>query len=260
MQIDTQGSARGIIRLALCVFFLALQVEGAQSQSRCKSNAKEVRSAVTAVSASNDDDALGRISMHVDIQGEPFRGAAMAPVVMIEYGDYECSFCGRFKRDVYPEIEERYIKSSLLKYLYRDLPIASHRYSLPAARGAYCAKEQGKYWEMHDGIFSLAQLSSADQISEQARAIGLRMRDFADCVDSDRSREEVQRVASRARMMQLVNTPTFLIGAHQPEEGSVNVMAIIVGVKSLVDLQAAIDPLIDQASSPDRCDDQPSGK
>jgi protein-disulfide isomerase len=184
------------------------------------------------------------ISMRVNIQGEPFRGSAEAPIAIIEYGDYQCSFCGRFKQDVLPQIEAEYVEAATLKYIYRDLPLVSHQYALPAARAAYCAKEQGKFWEMHDRIYALKQSFSEADLAEQARALGLRMDDFQACAEDKRSKDEILRVAGNARMLQIEVTPTFLIGRVAAGGDRVDVSAIVVGAKAIADYKGALDPLI----------------
>jgi protein-disulfide isomerase len=225
------------------VCLLAAQLANSEPRRPCASLKEQAR-AEPAEEAVANDRAFASISMRVNIQGEPFRGSAEAPVAIIEYGDYQCSFCARFKQDVYPQIEADYLEASRLKYIYRDLPLASHRYALPAARAAYCAKEQGKYWEMHERIFTLKQSFSEIELTEQAQAIGLRMEDFRACVEDRRSEDEIVRVAATARMMQIENTPTFLIGTVAPGGDSVDVKAIVVGAKGLADFKVVIDPLI----------------
>lgn len=223
---------------------LAVQRAHSEPLRPCASLTKEQGRAEPANEAVANDRASASISMRVNVEGEPFRGSADAPVAIIEYGDYQCSFCGRFKQDVYPQIEADYLETSKLKYIYRDLPLASHRYALPAARAAYCAKEQGKYWEMHQKIFALKQSFSEMELSEQAQAIGLRKEDFRACVADHRSEDEILRVAADARTMQIESTPTFLIGPVAPDGNSVVVKTIIVGAKGMADYRAAIEPLV----------------
>lgn len=201
--------------------------------------------------------ASSRLSIRIDVRAEPFRGSPEAPVAIIEYGDYQCSHCGRFKRDIYPQLEANYVRASKLKYIYRDLPLASHRYALPAARAAYCAREQEKYWEMHDAIFALGQSFSADDLTERAEAIGMRMPEFASCTAADHSKDEILRLAADARMMQITNTPTFLIGRQEQDRRWVEVKSIVVGVKTLADYAAIIDGLVAESASDDGCRDTP---
>src|SRR3989344_6874018 len=85
-------------------------------------------------------------------------GDANAPVTIIEFGDYQCPFCGRFFNQTEPQIRENYVKTGKVKFVYKDLIIidgfvAGGQESKNAAMAANCAGEQGKFWEYHDLIF-----------------------------------------------------------------------------------------------------------
>lgn len=242
-----------VVLSALGVCLFAAQPASSQQREPCGPPTEEQQRTGPKDATAASEHGSSRFSIRVNVQGEPFRGSVEAPVAIIEYGDYQCSFCGRFKRDIYPALDANYLKTSKLKYIYRDLPLASHRYALPAARAAYCAKEQGKYWEIHERIFALGESFSENEIAEQAEAIGLRMQDFEACVEDDRSKDEILRVAADARMMQIANTPTFLIGSQEPDGHWVDVKAIIVGAKALADYEAVIDPLITESDRAGSC-------
>ena len=91
------------------------------------------------IGGSNDDD--------------PFLGPEKAKVTIIEFSDYQCSFCRSFWRDALNRIKSEYINSGKVKFVYRDFPLSFHPLAQKYAEGAECAGDQNKYWEMHDKIF-----------------------------------------------------------------------------------------------------------
>src|SRR5215212_1867698 len=83
----------------------------------------------------------------------PTRGKAAAPVTIVMFSDFECTYCGRAVATI-KQLESRYPNE--VKVVYRDFPLPSHRGAPRAAEAAYCAGDQGKYWEMNERIFSKA--------------------------------------------------------------------------------------------------------
>lgn len=231
-----------VVLFALCILVFATQPVSSQDSELC---------------GASTDQSSRRYSIRLNLDGEPFRGSLDARVAIIEYGDYQCSHCARFKRELYPKLDANYLKTAKLRYVYRDLPLASHPNSLPAARAAYCARGQGKYWEMHEGIFALGQSFSVDDIVNLAAAIGLHTPDFEACFASDRSKDEIVRSARDARLMQIASTPTFLIGMQERGGRWFEVDSIIVGVKALADYEAIIDRLIAESGSINGCKASP---
>src|SRR5215213_6696082 len=77
----------------------------------------------------------------------PALGSQDARVVLIDFSDYQCPFCGRFYRDTMPQLDREYFKTGKVKYIFRDLPLeAIHPHAFKAAQAARCAGEQGKFW------------------------------------------------------------------------------------------------------------------
>ena len=83
---------------------------------------------------------------------EPVRGKADAPVTIIEFGDFQCPYCGKFFAEVEPFIKSAFIDTGKAKMVYKPLAFLGQE-SVDAATAAECAADQGKFWEMHDAIF-----------------------------------------------------------------------------------------------------------
>jgi protein-disulfide isomerase len=79
---------------------------------------------------------------HITTGNTPFRGSQNAPVVLIEFSDYQCPSCGQFAREVMPRIEKHYIQTGKVRYVFRDLPLEQiHPHAFKAAAAARCAGE-----------------------------------------------------------------------------------------------------------------------
>lgn len=93
----------------------------------------------------------------VDVGDAPFLGDANAPVVMIEFSDYECPFCGRFFSQTLPQVKSEYVDTGKVKFVYKDFPLTSiHFNAQAAAEAARCVRDQlgdDGYWNMHDAVF-----------------------------------------------------------------------------------------------------------
>lgn len=191
------------------------------------------------------------------VGGERFRGEATATVAIIEYGDIECPFCRRFKQDIYPRIFDDYIKTGKARFYYRDMPITFHEHALPAARAEHCAGEQGKFWEMHDSLFTdrpgtigpggrKTMLTQSD-IDDRAHALGLDTAKLDDCVASARYADLIKRSSDEAAKMNIEGTPTFLIGTIGPNGNIMSVKRPLVGAQPFDVFKSVIDPLLPAA-------------
>lgn len=149
------------------------------------------------IAASADDDTV--------------RGSKDAPVTIIEFSDFECPFCTRFYEQTLPLIEENYIKTGKVKFIYRDFPLSFHKNAQKAAEAAECADEQGKFWEMHDKIFENQNALDVTSLKQYAKDLGLDTTKFDSCLDSGKYADEVQRDFTDGQSYGVSGTPTFFI-------------------------------------------------
>jgi protein-disulfide isomerase len=186
----------------------------------------------------------------MSVAGEPFRGEAGASLAIIEYADFECPFCRRFEHDTFPQIQDAYIGTGKVKYFYRDLPLPFHQHSMPAARAARCAAEQGKLWEMHDSLFSDPASLNTDDMDARAAKLGIDTTKLDACMASERFADVIQRSMNEASGMQISGTPTFVIGTLGANGELVNVKKTIVGAFPFEAFKAVIDPLLAAPQTP----------
>jgi|HubBroStandDraft_1064217.scaffolds.fasta_scaffold150669_2 protein-disulfide isomerase len=213
---------------------------------------EELKKLLNSRGANNAQPAL-KVPDTISVDGELFRGEATAPVAIIEYADIECPFCRHFEHDIYPRVFDDYIKGGKARLYYRDMPLPFHEHAVPAARAAHCAGEQGKFWEMHDSLFTdkipipgpngrSSGLTTSD-IDERAAKLGLDTAKLDACMASTRFADEIKRSSEEAAKMNIEGTPTFVIGTIGPNGNVVSVKKTIVGAQPFGAFKAAIDPL-----------------
>jgi protein-disulfide isomerase len=152
--------------------------------------------------------------VQVSVDDDPAKGSKDAPVVIVEFSDFQCPYCKRFFDQTLPQLENEYIKTGKVYFVYRDFPLNFHQYAKEAAEAANCAKEQGKFWEYHDLLFENQQTWTSVGISElkkYAADLGLDTNKFDSCLDSGKYASEVQKDFQDGLSYGVGGTPTFFI-------------------------------------------------
>ena len=147
--------------------------------------------------------------------GAPTRGDEGAPVVMVEYADFQCPFCGKFARDVEPELVKKYVESGTLRMEWRDFPYLGQE-SVNAALAARAAQEQGKFWEYHDLLYRNQGSLNSKAFSDEkliafAEEAGLDTKRLESDFTSGKYERAVSRDLQEGSSKGIVGTPTFLI-------------------------------------------------
>jgi protein-disulfide isomerase len=160
--------------------------------------------------------ASGGIVSSIPLDSLPARGSASAPVTVIEYGDFQCPACGYFSTQLEAAIVKDYIDTGKVRFVFHDFPLSQHRNAVPAAEAARSAGEQGKYWEMHDVLYSRqSEWSEAAQpealFLTYAQEIGLNVDQFRQALSSHKYRADVQAAGQAASRAGVSSTPTFTI-------------------------------------------------
>lgn len=142
----------------------------------------------------------------------PTKGEANAPLIIVEFSDFQCSFCRRFWRETLPRIEERYIRTGKVRFVYRHLAMLGPM-SVQAAEAAECAHAQGKFWPYHDRLFETAGpfAFTMARLKEYARDVGLDGEDFDRCLMAGTFRQKVRNETMVGQFIGARGTPTFLI-------------------------------------------------
>ncbi len=156
------------------------------------------------------------------IEGRPFQGPEDALVEFVEFTDYECPFCRRFRETTYPEIRRKY--DGRVKWVVRNFPLSGiHPNAELAAEAAECALDQGRFWEYHDLLFERYDRLGREDLKAHARELGLDEDRFDRCLDSGEKQSVVQDDLREGFRFGVTGTPTFFIngqvvvGAQGPE-------------------------------------------
>ncbi|MET9860721.1 thioredoxin domain-containing protein [Streptomyces smyrnaeus] len=155
---------------------------------------------------------------------DPFaRGDKDAPVVMIEYADFGCSFCGKFARDTEPKLVREYVEKGLLRIEWRNFPVFG-KGSERAALAGYAAGQQGRFWQFYDAVYADKDHEkgsfTTDRLHELAERAGVK---DLDRFDRDRASEAARKLLDKDRTeaygLGAAATPAFLVNG-QPIAGA----------------------------------------
>jgi len=149
----------------------------------------------------------------VGIGSNPIKGNVNAPVLMVEFSDFQCPYSKKFYQQVFPLIEKEYISSGKVKFAYRDLPLGFHSMARPAAIAARCAGKQGKYWQMFDKIISSGSLDN-EALKKYAQELGLNMKAYEDCLSKDEFKGALDIDIKDAAKFGVSGTPGFFINGR----------------------------------------------
>jgi protein-disulfide isomerase len=151
-------------------------------------------------------------------------GSDTAPVEVVEFADFECPGCASFATLAEPDVRSRLVNTGIVRFRFIDFPLAiqAHRNNRNAHLAAWCAGEQGKFWEMHDIIFqnqdrwNTEATSNPDPVlATLARQVGVNPAQYDTCVRSRKFAGEIQANFDEANRRQVHSTPTFFVGNRQ---------------------------------------------
>ncbi len=170
----------------------------------------------------------------------PTKGSDKAPVTLIEFSDFQCSFCKKFWRATLPLIDKKYLDPGKVKFVYRHFAILG-KPSVAAAQAAECASEQGKFWPYHDKLFASAgsPLAFTDgKLRGYAKELGLQSQNFAQCLDSAKYSKKVEGETAMAAFLGARGTPAFFLNGQ-----------LMVGAQPFEAFEEAIERELKKGSS-----------
>jgi len=143
---------------------------------------------------------------------DPFDGPADAPVTLVEFADFQCPFCGRLAPTL-KQLRQRY--GDRLRIIWKDFPLTRiHPQAFQSAEAANCAREQGKFWEYHDRLFTNQQTLTRAALKQYARDSGIDAAQFNACLDSSKYAPRVRDAAAAAAQLGITSTPTTYINGR----------------------------------------------
>jgi protein-disulfide isomerase len=147
----------------------------------------------------------------VEVADAPTKGPADAPVTIVEFSDFECPFCGRVNPTL-EQVEATY--GDKVRIAFRQFPLAMHPNAQKAAEASLCAKEQGKFWEMHDKLFGNQRALAVDNLKQYAADLELDTEQFNSCLDDAKYADAVAEDMAAGQAAGVSGTPAMFINGR----------------------------------------------
>ena len=147
--------------------------------------------------------------------GSPIIGNPNAPITILEWGDYQCTFCYKFHQNTLVIINDDFIKTGKVKLVFKDFPLNGPD-SLLAAEAAYCAQDQEKYWQYHDELYKnwageRTGWITRESLDKFATTINLNLNEFNKCLNEHKYQEKVIFLHDFGKEIGIDATPSFLV-------------------------------------------------
>lgn len=166
----------------------------------------------------------------------PTSGPADAPVVVVEYADYQCPYCQRAEENV-QALLKRY--AGRIKLVHRDYPLESHPQARAASEAAHCAGEQGRFFEYRHGLMVEPGDMQASDLRRRAEALRLDLPAFGTCLSTGRYREQVESSLKEGQELGVSSTPTFFVNGR-----------MLLGARPLEDFVEVVEDELKRAGKP----------
>jgi protein-disulfide isomerase len=214
-----QEAKLGVLSAAVCAALLSWLVFGATALLPAKLRARLMVGPA---------EAIVDLTSEVDPERDHIRGPADAQVTLVEYGDFECPYCGQAE-DVIRELLSDF---GDVRYVWRHLPLADvHPHAQLAAEAAEAAAEQGAFWEMHDLLFAHQDALRPRELEGYAQALGLDTDRFADALRTHQNAARVADDVDSADLSGVSGTPTFFVNGRR-HHGAYDVAGLSAAVRA----------------------------
>jgi protein-disulfide isomerase len=151
---------------------------------------------------------------NIEIEDSPAKGPAGAPVLIVEFADFECPACGAAR----PLLDEMYKKyEGQTRFVFKNFPLSIHQYAEKAARAGVAAHKQNKFWEMHGIMFDNQQHLEVPAVEALAKSIGLDMPRFLADRDAEATADIVSRDRKQGERLEISSTPSIFINGRKFE-------------------------------------------
>ena len=136
-------------------------------------------------------------------------------LVLVEFSDFQCPFCGKYATTTYGQIKQHFVDTGQLGYVFINFPLENiHPSALKAAAAGECARQQNKFWEMHDLLFLDQKSLDPNGLLTRAHKLDLDETAFAACIDSQVP-EKIRSDEAIGQRVGVTATPTFFLGSMQ---------------------------------------------
>ena len=147
--------------------------------------------------------------------GSPIMGNPDAKITILEWGDYQCTFCYKFHQNTLDTIKEDFIKTGKVKFIFKDFPLNGPDSKL-AAEASYCAQDQEKYWQYHDELYKnwggeRTGWITRESLDKFAEIVDLDIEKFNKCLDDHKYENKVNSLYAFGKEIGIDATPSFLV-------------------------------------------------
>jgi protein-disulfide isomerase len=147
----------------------------------------------------------------VAVGDAPVRGSKQPKVTIIEFSDFQCPYCGRVTKTLDQLLKDY---GNDVELAFRHNPLPFHNNAMPAAIAAEAAREQGKFWEMHDKLFASQTNLDRPTLEKCAQEAGLDMTKFKEALDQQKGKQRIEKDMADAVNFGARGTPNFFINGH----------------------------------------------
>ena len=167
-------------------------------------------------------------SVPINIQGAPFLGPENAPVVIVEFSDFECPYCSTVS-PMFEEVLTRYPKE--VKVVFKQFPLAMHKQAQSAALASLAAHRQGKFWAYHDLLFENQKSLSEAKYMELAKKLGLDLDKFNKDYKAAANQQALQRDMADAQLAGVRGTPTIFVNGRRLKERNIKELQQLISLE-----------------------------
>ena len=144
----------------------------------------------------------------VSVDDDPYQGNADAPVVIVQFAEFQCPYCGK-AREATDQVLKHY--EGKVKFVFRDFPLGFHDRAIPAAVAANCAGKQGKYWQVHDALMTNQRALEEADLERVARDAGVNITEWSTCRKDPSMEDEIKKDMADGAAIGVTGTPAFFI-------------------------------------------------
>jgi Na+/H+ antiporter NhaA len=217
--IDLQEAKLGVLSAALCASVATWAVLRATTLLPRRLRLRAVI---------GNSRTLVDLAVPVDLERDHFRGPAEAPVTLVEYGDFECPYCGQAEATVRALLAD----FGDLRYVWRHLPLNDvHPHAQLSAEAAEAAGAQGRFWEMYDLLQAHQDALGLDDLLGYAGDLGLDVARFQEGLRKQKFAARVAQDVESADMSGVSGTPTFFINGRR-HYGPYNIATLSAEVRA----------------------------
>ena len=175
-----------------------------------------------------------------EIGNNPILGKESARLILVEFTDYQCPFCGRYARETFPQLRKQYVENGTIRYAVIDQPLPMHPEAAKAAEASHCAQDQGKFWEIHEEM--MGKQDDLKDLSSYAKTLNLNVGQFEECLNTGKYSDVIRKDMELANKLGVNGVPGFIIGTvSRTDPRKVTGISMIRGAMPLGAFQQEID-------------------